>query len=436
MKKFASKFLAAFLAILCVFSVFMVCAETPIGSQVSAAANGTGNYRITTSAGLNMRSGPGTGYKKVTAIPYNTTVNVTKISGNWGQTSYNGRSGWICLDYAAKISTPSSNNQAPIANGEYFIASALNNSKFIDCADESKSDGANVHLWDAHYGSNQKVKVTNLNNGCYKIEFVHSGKCLDVSGVSYASGANVHQWGYCGGQNQQWIITSAGNGYYYIVAKHSGKYLDVSGAYTSNGTNIQVYNGNRTNAQKFKFIPAFSVSSGGSSFNPVWPCQSAYKITCMYYYKSGAKHSTTYGYKNGMDIAGGGNIVAVESGTVETVANLGSRSYGRYIVIRHDNGTRSLYAHLKSYNVSKGQRVSRGQVIGVMGSSGNSSGTHLHFEMSNCDPFMKYYKDTYRWKIQFEQNVRSNNSRFNSDKSIVNWIDKYYKKSGSLYIAK
>ena len=140
-----------------------------------------------------------------------------------------------------------------ISNGTYCISSALNNNMKLDCSGASTDNGANVLIWSGHGGDNQKVKVTYLDNGYYKLEFVHSGKCLDVAEVSYNSGANVHQWAYGGGTNQQWIIADAGNGYYYIVARHSGKFLDIAGGVSADGTNVQVYNGNGTNAQKFKF---------------------------------------------------------------------------------------------------------------------------------------------------------------------------------------
>jgi hypothetical protein len=72
----------------------------------SASANGTGNYIVTATAGVNVRSGPGTQYAKITAIPYNTQISVSQVSGSWGLTVYCGRQGWACLDYASKIQTP------------------------------------------------------------------------------------------------------------------------------------------------------------------------------------------------------------------------------------------------------------------------------------------------------------------------------------------
>lgn len=183
-------------------------------------------------------------------------------------------------------------------------------------------------------------------------------------------------------------------------------------------------------AVPIKFGGETKASSSG--FSLLWPCESAWYVTCLYYYKSGSVHSSRYGNTHSIDIAGGGNILAAESGTVETATTLTS-GFGKYVVIKHNNGYRSLYGHLSSYNVSVGQSVSKGQKIGVMGSTGNSSGTHLHFEYSGSDPWKTFFKDKYYSKMVFQENVRSNNASFNSDKTIVNFIDNYYYKSGSWY---
>ncbi len=76
----------------------------------------------------------------------------------------------------------------------------------------------------------------------------------------------------------------------------------------------------------------------------------------------------------------GDPVVASAGGTVTVVRNLGDSSYGRYVVIDHGGGWTSYYAHLASWAVSVGQRVARGQRIGTVGSTGGSSGPHLHYE--------------------------------------------------------
>lgn len=76
----------------------------------------------------------------------------------------------------------------------------------------------------------------------------------------------------------------------------------------------------------------------------------------------------------------GDTVVASASGTAVTVRDLGGSSYGKYVVIDHGGGWQTLYAHLNGFSVSQGQSVSKGQRIGYVGSTGNSTGAHLHYE--------------------------------------------------------
>ena len=86
----------------------------------------------------------------------------------------------------------------------------------------------------------------------------------------------------------------------------------------------------------------------------------------------------------GIDIAGalGNAIYAADNGVV-VYAGWNDWGYGNVVVIDHDGGWQTLYAHLSSFNVGCGQSVYQGDVIGAFGSTGNSSGPHLHFEMLN-----------------------------------------------------
>jgi hypothetical protein len=141
-----------------------------------------------------------------------------------------------------------------IENGTYYIVSKLDESKVLDVKAESKSDQANIQLYDNKKMAHQQFTATFLSNGSYSFTNKNSGKVLDVKGESKSSGANVQQYTNKNGAWQQWDVVSAGGGYFYIISKHSGKYLDVTNSKTANGTNIQVYNGNGTDAQKFKFV--------------------------------------------------------------------------------------------------------------------------------------------------------------------------------------
>jgi murein DD-endopeptidase MepM/ murein hydrolase activator NlpD len=84
----------------------------------------------------------------------------------------------------------------------------------------------------------------------------------------------------------------------------------------------------------------------------------------------------------GIDIGGatGNSIFAADTGVI-VYAGWSDYGYGNMIVIDHGNGWQTLYAHLSVLNVSCGQGVAGGATIGAMGSTGNSSGPHLHFEM-------------------------------------------------------
>lgn len=88
-----------------------------------------------------------------------------------------------------------------------------------------------------------------------------------------------------------------------------------------------------------------------------------------------------YRYHYGIDVGlkTGDTIVATWDGMVRV--NQLSRSYGNVIVIRHNNGLETVYAHLSKSYVSSGQLVKAGQVIGLGGSTGHSTGPHLHFEI-------------------------------------------------------
>lgn len=105
------------------------------------------------------------------------------------------------------------------------------------------------------------------------------------------------------------------------------------------------------------------------------PVSSGYTITSRYGSRWGRTHT-------GLDIASptGTPIYAAASGTV-TVVHYSNVSYGNYVKISHGNGVETLYAHCNTLNVTEGQSVSQGQFIATVGSTGNSTGSHLHLEI-------------------------------------------------------
>ena len=154
-----------------------------------------------------------------------------------------------------------------ISDGTYTIKSAINDKFVLDIDNASKSNGANVQIYQSNGTNAQKFKVKYLNNGYYTIESVNSGKVLDVDNAGKNQGTNVQQYGANNTDAQKWIIAKNTDGTYSIVSKCNNLYLDVKDGIASSGKNIQVYGGNGTRAQKFKF----EVVTNNSESNNVKP---------------------------------------------------------------------------------------------------------------------------------------------------------------------
>ena len=121
--------------------------------------------------------------------------------------------------------------------------------------------------------------------------------------------------------------------------------------------------------------------TGGGNGTLRWPLKITGRISSGF----GRRHSPTAGassYHKGIDIAvpSGTPIVAAESGTVVTAAY--SSSAGNYVMISHGNRLYSVYMHCSKLAVTEGDSVKRGQVIAYAGSTGISTGSHLHFGVS------------------------------------------------------
>lgn len=131
----------------------------------------------------------------------------------------------------------------------------------------------------------------------------------------------------------------------------------------------------------------------------IWPLDSCYTITSFF---GPRKHPITHvaGNHGGTDIraAYGTKIKAARGGTVMTSAY--NNSYGNYVVVLHDNGESTLYAHMSKRAVSEGDTVTQGQTLGYVGSTGSSTGNHLHYEIrvngTRVDA-LDYYKGMTFW---------------------------------------
>lgn len=124
-----------------------------------------------------------------------------------------------------------------------------------------------------------------------------------------------------------------------------------------------------------------------STGNFIWPVPSVHRISSPFGpRKAPAPGASTF--HKGIDIPGGGvsgkSVVASDSGKVVIAKTGYNGGRGNYIVIDHGNKKGSLYQHLQSFSVKVGQSVSQGQEIAKMGSTGISTGAHLHFEIHEC----------------------------------------------------
>ena len=181
--------------------------------------------------------------------------------------------------------------------------------------------------------------------------------------------------------------------------------------------------------------------------NYIWPVDS-YKISTLYYYltvnaKDDYKHSSGWSQGEGagqfdhhesIDIAVpvGYSVRATAAGTVVHAYDMGyKKSYGKVVIIKHDNDVYSLYGHLSQINVSKGATVSQGDTIGKSGNTGNSTGAHLHFAISKFNDqnmnMWKYFRDKYN--LSYPTNgINANKLHSNSDefsKEAIQWLNSH-----------
>lgn len=123
------------------------------------------------------------------------------------------------------------------------------------------------------------------------------------------------------------------------------------------------------------------VSGVGSLSNWGWPTDSGWRMSSGYVYRN-SPVGRGRELHTGLDISGtgyGSKIYATNNGVVKVAGR--HYSYGNYVVINHNNGYMTLYAHMSRIAVKKGQTVARGQVIGYVGCTGACTGPHVHYEV-------------------------------------------------------
>ena len=150
-----------------------------------------------------------------------------------------------------------------------------------------------------------------------------------------------------------------------------------------------------------KFIP-----NVGSTTSWGWPTNSGYTISSYYGYRLSVFGEGNF--HSGLDIAGtgyGSPVRASNNGVIEEMKVYRDKrgnytSYGISVLINHNNGYYSLYGHMSGYasGLREGMTVSRGDVIGYVGSTGWATGPHLHYEIRTCPGYscitnpLKFYR--------------------------------------------
>ncbi|MDY5576489.1 MAG: RICIN domain-containing protein [Lachnospiraceae bacterium] len=146
-------------------------------------------------------------------------------------------------------------------NGYYYILTGASRyTKCVDIDSGASANGTNVLQWEYWGGDMQKYKIAKNSDGSISFMTKASGckSALDIYNMSSDDGANANQWEYWGGSGQSWVLESAlesaniTEGAYYIKNVNSGLYLDVANASSDNGANIQQWEFNGCSAQIFK----------------------------------------------------------------------------------------------------------------------------------------------------------------------------------------
>lgn len=251
-------------------------------------------------------------------------------------------------------------------------------------------------------GSASEILIHKPTSDQISTYVVHKGDTLSQIAEMFDVTVNTIKWGNNLPSNTlkegQTLVILPISGIKYTVVK-GDTVASIAKKYKGDADEIMAYNNLQKNGSLTTgseiiipdgevLTPAYSgsnVSSGGSS--------SGLKEYVGYYMRpivGGKKTQGIHGY-NGVDLAApvGTPILAAAEGQV-IIARAGgwNGGYGNYIVVRHPNGTQTLYAHASRINVSAGDTVNQGDVIGAVGSTGKSTGSHVHFEIRGArNPF-------------------------------------------------
>lgn len=289
-------------------------------TKAAAASSDLGNCTVTASY-LNVRSGPGKNYSLAGGLSKGSCVKVLEKKGSWFKVKLSsGKTGWVMSTYVKFSSSGGNSTKKTTSSTKKTTATTKKSSG-------NSSGGASV-------SSTGKIII--------KADVLNARSSASTSGKKVGTVGN----------NEVYTYTEVKNGWYKITIP-SGAKAYVSGDYV-------------------KPFSTYAVKGGGSY---IWPVQAYSRISSYFGPRDCRNHC-------GIDIAapGGSQIMAVSSGKV--VKNtFEADGFGYYIVIQQDDGICTYYGHMKTPSFLKiGARVKAGDTIGQVGSTGRSTGNHLHLE--------------------------------------------------------
>lgn len=310
-----------------------------------------------------------------------------------------------------------------VGNGYYKIT-AENSGLALNNHNGANVNGNPISIY-TYSGYCQEFRFYDAGNGYYIIQPKNVSGVLDVVGGGNANTTRVQLYQYNGSAAQKWKLVPRNRGIdpdpykqwdaypkrtcnvytdSALTKRTPGvnEYVDTSDPVTVLGETGNAYyiRYKAKSGYKDRWVTK-DIFKENEGRNWVFQGNGPFTVTTLYKYSRGTRHSCRYytnGVANGMDIGMpyGTKIFAPYAGVVQRVQN-SSTGFGNCFEIKHDDGVISLYGHMSKIHVSNGQYVNKGDLIGEVGSTGNSSGNHLHFEFSNMNPY-----EYYRGKVQFK----------------------------------
>ncbi|MBE7103409.1 SH3 domain-containing protein [Bacillus cereus] len=356
-----------------------------------------GNYKVNVSS-LRVRTGPSTSHTILGSIHKGQVVQVTGEVQDWVKINYSGQTAYISKDY---ISKSGSNANVDQTNGQQNnnVTVQTDGTYVVDTTSLRVRTGpATYHSVIGGVLNGQTLRVTGVENGWLKIN--HHGRTGYVSSeyVNFVKGGTSSK--------TETSNTSTGEavGDYYVnvsalnVRSGAGTNYDVIGA-LSNGIKVQVlseqngwfkinYNG-KNGYVSSKFLSKTRVADAAEQQQTQEVGTTNENKTSGFIQPAVGRYTSGFGKRggqmhHGLDIAASGTVPVVVAAEGVVTRSYYSTSYGNVVFISHNiNGQTftTVYAHLNSRSVSAGQKVKQGQQLGIMGSTGQSEGQHLHFEI-------------------------------------------------------